>query len=1038
MAKRRVYELARELNMTNKELLDKLGELGIEVKNHMSSLEDDETGRIKDSLFGRKEKADIEDTRVRPNIIRRRRKPRKEEESAGPEAAEANDAAHETAPEPPEPAPGKPAEEKEPEPVAAATPEEPATRRKPAAAARAKKPAEKAPTDEAPQEMAEAPGAAADTADALQTTEPEAAPSEQPKAESSAPDTTADAMEADSAAAGADETIPDAAAQDQQPADEPAAAGAKTPEAPEVSETQEIIEPEGIEAAGTKEAEEAPTVPDLPEAAEAPRREKAAEKPAGKPAGKAKSPGVEAEAEAEAETPAEKSAKARKARKKPKSAPARIISLPEESVAQETRPTPEQPAEKARKKSEKARPQPTAAPEEAVAPPDTKAPRKDVEDTRKGKRKKPEPADAAAGAAEKPKKVKKQVPFKRKEVVEGDALYDQRFGKVRKGRKKGKAAKPATDKTQITTPKAIKRRIKVDETIVLADLAKRMGIKGSELIKRLMGMGVMVTINQTIDFDTANLLAQEFEFEVERASFEEESVIKTQEDSPTDLRFRPPVVTIMGHVDHGKTSLLDVIRHSKVVDSEAGGITQHIGAYHVPHDTGDIVFLDTPGHEAFTAMRGRGAQVTDIVILVVAADDGVMPQTIEAIDHSRSAGVPIIVAVNKIDKPGAEPDRIKRELAEKGLVPEDWGGDSIFVNVSAKEQTGIDELLEMIVLQSEVLELKANPDKPAKGFIIESRQETGRGPVATVLVAEGTLHTGEAVVAGMFHGKIRAMFDDKGNTIKEAGPSFPVEIIGLSGVPMAGDELVAVADEKDARSVSEHRLQKQRSLDLAKTSRMSLDKLYEKMMEGEVKDLNLIIKADVQGSIEALKDSLTRLSTDEVKINIIHSATGTIHESDISLAAVSNAIILGFNVRPTGKVAQMAEEEHVSIRYYNIIYDAIKEIKDAMVGLMASTYEERIVGRAEVRQVFMVPNIGAIAGCMVIDGKIQRNQPVRIVRDGIVIHEGKISSLRRFKDDVKEVAHNYECGIGIERFNDVKVGDIIECYYLEEVKPVME
>ncbi len=1035
MAKRRVYELARELNMTNKELLDRLGELGIEVKNHMSSLEDDETGRIKDSLFGRKEKADIEDTRVRPNIIRRRRKPRKDEEPAGQEAAEAADAAEakdaprEKAPEPPEPAPEKPADEKEPEPVSASeseTEKRAAGKKKPAAAAKAKKPAE-----EAPQEPKEAAEASADTADALQAAEADASPAEQPEASAFAPETAASGMEAERAAAGAEETFPDAEAQDLEPAGKPGDMDAKAPEAPLVSEPAEEIG-----AGEAKEAEKAPSESVSPKEIGESAENGVEEKAAKEPAGKAKAPGVEVEAEAEA--PAEKTTKTRKARKKPKSAPARIISLPEEPVVQETRPTPEQPAEKARKKSEKTRPQPSAAPEETVAPPDAKAPRKDAEDTRKGKRKKAEPADAAAGAAEKPKKGKKQAAFKRKEVVEGDALYDQRFGRVRKGRKKGKAAKPVTDKTQITIPKAIKRRIKVDETIVLADLAKRMGIKGSELIKKLMGMGVMVTINQTIDYDTANLLAQEFDFEVERASFEEESVIKTHEDAPEDLRFRPPVVTIMGHVDHGKTSLLDVIRQSKVVDSEAGGITQHIGAYHVPHDTGDIVFLDTPGHEAFTAMRGRGAQVTDIVILVVAADDGVMPQTIEAIDHSRAAGVPIIVAVNKIDKPGAEPDRIKRELAEKGLVPEDWGGDAIFVNVSAKEQTGIDELLEMIVLQAEVLELKANPDKAARGFIIESRLETGRGPVATVLVAEGTLHIGEAVVAGMFHGKIRAMFDDKGNTIKEAGPSFPVEIIGLSGVPMAGDELVAVADEKDAKSVSEHRLQKQRSLDLAKTSRMSLDNLYEKMMEGEVKDLNLIIKADVQGSIEALKDSLTRLSTDEVKINIVHSATGTIHESDISLAAVSNAIILGFNVRPTGKVAQMAEEEHVSIRYYNIIYDAIKEIKDAMVGLMASTYEERIIGRAEVRQVFMVPNIGAIAGCMVIDGKIQRNQPVRIVRDGIVTHEGKISSLRRYKDDVKEVTHNYECGIGIEKYNDVKVGDIIECYYLEEVKPVLE
>jgi len=415
-----------------------------------------------------------------------------------------------------------------------------------------------------------------------------------------------------------------------------------------------------------------------------------------------------------------------------------------------------------------------------------------------------------------------------------------------------------------------------------------------------------------------------------------------------------------------------------------------------------------------------------------------MPQTIEAIDHSKAAGVPIIVAVNKIDKPGAEPDRVKRELSEKDLVPEDWGGDTIFVNVSAKEQTGIDDLLEMIILQSEVLELSANPDKRARGYVIESKLETGRGPVATVLVNEGTLQTGEAIVSGMYYGKIRAMFNDKGDPIKAAGPSIPVEIIGLSGVPMAGDEFIVVADEKDAKHVSEHRLQKQRSLDLAKTSRMSLDKLYEKMMEGEVKDLNLIIKADVQGSIEALKDSLTRLSTDEVKINVLHSATGTIHESDISLAAVSNAIILGFNVRPTGKVVQMAEEENVNIRYYNVIYDAIQDIKNAMVGLMASTYEDRVIGRAEVRQVFFVPNAGSVAGCMVIDGKIQRNQSVRIVRDGIIIHEGKIASLKRFKDDVREVSHNYECGIGIERFNDIKVGDIIECFYLEEIKPVFE
>ena len=433
----------------------------------------------------------------------------------------------------------------------------------------------------------------------------------------------------------------------------------------------------------------------------------------------------------------------------------------------------------------------------------------------------------------------------------------------------------------------------------------------------------------------------------------------------------------------------------------------------------------------------RGAHVTDIVILVVAADDGVMPQTIEAISHARAADVPIIVAVNKIDKPGAEPERIKRELAEKGLVPEDWGGDTIFVNVSAKQKIGIDDLLEMILLQTEVLELKANPNKLASGHIIESRLDTGRGPVATVLVKEGTLRVGDVVICGMYYGKIRIMYDDMGTQIKEAGPSLPVEIVGLSGVPMAGNELNVLAAEKDAKRVSEHRLQKQRAKELARTSRMSLEKLYEKLMEGEVKDLNIIIKADVQGSIEAIKDSLTKLSIDEVKISVIHSAVGPIREADISLAAVSNAIILGFNVRPTAKVALIAEEENVDIRYYDIIYNAIKDIKDAVVGMMETKFEEKVLGEAEVRETFHVPSIGTIAGCYVTSGKMLRGSQLRLIRDGIVTYDGKMGTLRRFKDDVKEVAQNYECGIHIENFNDIKVGDIIECYHMEEVKPVI-
>jgi translation initiation factor IF-2 len=501
---------------------------------------------------------------------------------------------------------------------------------------------------------------------------------------------------------------------------------------------------------------------------------------------------------------------------------------------------------------------------------------------------------------------------------------------------------------------------------------------------------------------------------------------------------RPPVVTIMGHVDHGKTSLLDVIRKTRVTEGEAGGITQHIGAYNVSTSKGHIVFLDTPGHEAFSAMRSRGARVTDIVILVVAADDGVMPQTVEAINHSKAADVPIIVAVNKIDKANAEPERVQRELAENGLVPEDWGGDTIFVNVSAKQNEGIDTLLEMILLQAEMLELKANPDKLARGHVVEAKLDAGRGPVATVLVQEGTLHSGDPVVCGMHYGKIRALLNDMGQQVESAGPSIPVEIIGLSGVPEAGDELVSLEDEKDAKQVSQHRVQKQRSMELAKSSRLSLEGLFDKLQEGEVKDLNLILRADVHGSIEALRDSLSKLSNEEVKINIVQAATGTITESDISLATVSDSIIVGFNIRPSQKIQDLAAEENVDIRYHNVIYDVINEIQNAILGLMSSIYEDRTLGWAEVRDLFHIPKVGTIAGCYVTDGKFERGQKVRLVREGVVVYDGKISSLRRFKDDVKEVQSGYECGIGIENYNDIKLGDTIECYYTEEIRPELD
>ena len=736
--------------------------------------------------------------------------------------------------------------------------------------------------------------------------------------------------------------------------------------------------------------------------------------------------------ELEAEEPQEVSAAeaqekpaVKKAKRAPKKeASAKIIKLPLKP--------PEKPLEEKKAEPQKAKDKVAERPtgrKAAAARPPTEIEPAVTETKKRNRKKKHEEPDVDK------KFLKKKISFKKKAVVEGEDLYAGGY-RPRKQRKLAKGKKPTGgQKTLITVAKAIKRRIKIDEAIVLSELAKRMGIKASEIIKGMMAMGSMATVNQTIDFDTAALIAGEFNYEVERASFEEETLLKQETDAPEKLVPRPPVVTIMGHVDHGKTSLLDVIRKTRISEMEAGGITQHIGAYHVSTDKGQIAFLDTPGHEAFTAMRARGARVTDIVVLVVAADDGVMPQTTEAINHSRAAGVPIIVAINKIDKQNAEPEKVKRELSEIGLTPEDWGGDAIYVNVSAKQAEGIDELLEMILLQAEILELKANPDKLASGHVVEAQIDSGRGPVATVLVREGTLRAGDSVVCGMHHGRIRTMLDDRGNQLESAGPSIPVEIVGLSGVPMAGDEFLALKDEKNAKQISEHRQQKQRSKELAQSSRLSLDKLFERMQEGEVKDLNLIIKADVHGSIEALTDSLTKLSNDEVNVNVVHSATGTIAESDISLATVTNAIIIGFNVRPSPKVQSLANEENVDMRFYNVIYGVIKDVKDAMVGMMASTFEERILGTAEVREVFQIPKVGNIAGSYVTDGKMERGQKMRLLRDGVVVFEGKNSSLRRFKDDAKEVQAGYECGIGIENFNDIKVGDTIDCYYLEEIRP---
>ncbi|MFZ5425381.1 MAG: translation initiation factor IF-2 [Thermodesulfobacteriota bacterium] len=592
---------------------------------------------------------------------------------------------------------------------------------------------------------------------------------------------------------------------------------------------------------------------------------------------------------------------------------------------------------------------------------------------------------------------------------------------------------------QAQPQKAVKRKIRMEEAIRVSEMAKQMNLKAQDLMKVLLSMGMMATINQSLDYETAVLVSAEFGYEVEKVGFDEEQFLVAETaDVPEDLKPRPPVVTIMGHVDHGKTSLLDAIRSTNVVMGEAGGITQHIGAYHVTTPGGDVVFLDTPGHEAFTAMRARGAKVTDIVVLVVAADDGVMDQTREAINHSKAAGVPIVVAVNKIDKPGAEPDRVKRELAELGLVPEEWGGETIYAYVSAKQRTGLEELLEMILLQAEVLALKANPDKRAKGHIIEAKLDKGRGPVATVLIEEGTLTQGDAFVCGLFSGRVRAMFDDQGRKIKEAGPAMPVEVQGFEGVPEAGETFSCTEDEKVARRIAEARLHKQRERELGKATKITLETFLASRGEAEAQELKLVLKADVQGSQEAITEALNKLSGEKVKVRIIHAGTGAITESDVILASASEAIVIGFNVRPSVKVKDTAERENVDLRFYDIIYKLVDEIKAAMSGMLAPVFKEQYLGQAEVRQTFSVPKIGLVAGCGVLDGKITRNAQVRLLRDGVVVYTGKLASLKRFKDDVKEVTKGYECGMGLENFNDVKVGDVIEAFETVEEKDTLD
>jgi len=647
----------------------------------------------------------------------------------------------------------------------------------------------------------------------------------------------------------------------------------------------------------------------------------------------------------------------------------------------------------------------------------------EIEDERVGKKKRPLPGK---------KVVEYKVRRKRDFTTDMDEERETPRRRVDLRRERRAPKRPAL-KPVLTVPKPIKRKIRMGESITVGEFARRLSVKAAEIIKKLMQNEIVANINQSIDYDTATLIAQEFEYEVESIVQEESQLIPDEIERPEGKVPRPPVVTIMGHVNHGKTRLLDTIRKTNVMEKEAGGITQHIGAYKVSVGDKTIVFLDTPGHEAFTKMRARGAEVTDIVVLVVAGDDGVMPQTVEAIHHAKAAQVPIIVAINKIDLPNANPDKVRQELSEHGLISEEWGGETLFAELSAKEGIRIPELLEIILLQAEMQELKADPTRKARGLIIEARLDRTLGTVAAVLVQEGTLRVGDPFITGLFHGKVRALIDDRGVRVDEAGPSIPVEVLGCSGVPEAGDPFLVVEDEKKAKTLSAMRVEKSRLADAGPQSKMSLEDLYDKIRQDEIEELNLILKADVQGSAEALGEALERLSNEEVRIKVLHSGVGGVTETDVMLASASRALILGFNVRAESKALRVAEQEKVDIRFYTVIYDAVSDVEDAIVGMLKPVYKEVLLGHAEIRETFSMQRVGTIAGSYIVDGKMERNARVRLLRDNVVVHDGRIASLRRFKDDVKEVLAGYECGIRMENFNDVKMGDVLESYTLEQV-----
>ncbi|MBN2032919.1 MAG: translation initiation factor IF-2 [Deltaproteobacteria bacterium] len=887
MAKVRVYELAKELNMDSKELVEKLKTCGINIKNYMSTLDEQEVMKAREAALGVVSEV-IEEKRIRPTVIRRRKKTVAVEPETVPEVSE---------PELPEG------------------------------------------------------GAAEDTESIVRLF-------------------TEDEEIAERAEEEVAEEIQEITGSEVEPVGEKVEAKAVIETKDEVSEPF-AFEEEALHAQEVIEAEPVQTEGIAPRVKE----------------------------------------KGRKLKKKKLDQPAKIIKKAEEVPLK---------AEIEKKTGEESHPLQVKVKIPEVAPAEG-----DVEKRDKKKKRKVEKVEETPRSLLRHRKL---------EVFERADLYEGRLVKRKKKEGLGKEGQKKLRRTEITTPKAIKRRIKIPGQVIVGDLARAMGVKAVELIRKLMGQGLAANINQFIDYDTAAVLAYEFGYEAELEQFDLERRLEEKEDKQEDLNERPPVVTIMGHVDHGKTSLLDYIRKSNVIAGERGGITQHIGAYYVERPGGDIVFLDTPGHEAFTAMRARGARVTDIIVLVVAADDGVMPQTREAVNHARAAGIPIVVAINKIDKPEANVDKVKRELAELQLIPEEWGGDTIFAQVSAKTGEGVDELMELILLQAEVLELKANPNKLARGTVVEAKLDKNRGPFATVLIKTGTLRPGNDFVVGEHFGRVRAMLNSRGKRMIAAGPSVPVEVYGISGVPNAGDDFIVVEEEKTAKEIISHRHDLMKKKDVERKAIVSLDDLFKKIKEGEVKDLNIIIKADVQGSIEAISESLLKLSTDEVKLKIIHSSTGAITETDVMLASASRAIIIGFNVRANPRVFELAGKEKVDIRYYDIIYNVIKDVRDAMAGLLAPILKETVIGRASVKEVFHVPKVGFVAGCYVTDGRVERNARARLLREEVVVFDGKISSLRRFKDDVKEVQTGYECGMALENFQDIKAGDVFEVYQVEEIK----